>query len=169
MELLSVSFGVFFWHTMALVCVFIILKKFAFKTILVTLEQRRKKIENGIVYAKQVEAEKQNMEALKIEYDRYLENEKSKALQEVKAMKEEVLLQAKVEAEKIKEGLVKKAVEEVQQMKAYMQGQYNAQLAAMAIKISERLLQHELSDENKQALLIDSIISELNMQHNRHV
>jgi hypothetical protein len=54
-------------------------------------------------------------------------------------------------------------------MKAYMQGQYNAQLAAMAIKISEQLLQHELSDENKQALLIDSIISELNMQHDRHV
>lgn len=169
MDLLSVSFGVFFWHTMALVCVFLILKKFAFKTILGTLEQRREKIENGIVYAKQVEEEKRNMEVLKIEYDRYLENEKSKALQEVKAMKEDALLQAKVEAEKIKEGLVRKAVEEVQQMKAYMQGQYNAQLAAMTIKIAEQLLQHELSDENKQTLLIDNIINKLNMQHNSHV
>ena len=168
MELLSVSFGVFFWHTVALLCVLVVLKRFAWGTILDALEKRRAKIEESIVYAQQIEEAKRNMDLVQREQRQSLEQEKFKALDEVKAMREKLFAQIRDEAGHIKAALVKKATEEVEQMKECMKEQYSAEIAVMAIKISEQLLQRELDEGNKHGLLVDNIINELNRHSDRH-
>ena len=162
MDLLSVSFGIFFWHTVALLCVFFLLKRFAFKTILESLEQRRKKIDESIAYSQLLEGEIKNIEKIRNEQIQCLKEEKNKTLEEIKNIREKLFSETKKEAQDLREVLIKKAQEEAEQLKIRMKEQYNAQLGLMAIKISEHLLKQELSTENKRDAFINEIVNSLN-------
>ena len=120
MDLLSVSFGIFFWHTVALLCVFFLLKRFAFKTILESLEQRRKKIDESIAYSQLLEGEIKNIEKIRNEQIQCLKEEKNKTLEEIKNIREKLFSETKKEAQDLREVLIKKAQEEAEQLKIRM-------------------------------------------------
>ena len=105
MELLTPSFGLIFWTLLAFLIVFFILRKFAWKPILNSLDAREKGIADSLETADRVRAE---MAQLKSENEELLakaREERAAMLKEARDIKDKIINdakeQAKTEASKI--------------------------------------------------------------------
>ena len=98
MELLLPELGLFVWTLLAFLVVFLILKKFAWKPILATLNDREKSIADSIASADKV---RQEMESMKSENEQLLNQareERSLMLKEAKDTKDKIVNDAKSQA-----------------------------------------------------------------------
>ena len=160
MNLLSPSFGVFFWQFIAVISVIFILKKFFFRIVFNILEKREVMITDSIENAKKIDEELKKIELIKKNSLKEIENKKTQTLKEVEDLKNKLIEEARRNAKNIENKLIDEAQKEIERKKQQFKDQYNAEIAKLAIIISEKLLQKELSEENKQNIFLNTIISE---------
>ena len=160
MDLLSPSFGVFFWQFVAVISVIFILKKFFFKIIFNILEKRETMITTSIENAKRIDEELKKIELIKKNCLEEIESKKTQTLKEVEDLKNKLIAEAKENAKNIENKLIDEAKKEIERQKQQFKDQYNAEIAKLAIIVSEKLLQKELSEDNKQNIFLNTIISE---------
>ena len=160
MELLSPSFGIFFWQLIAVVGAIFILKKFFFKIVFNILEKRETMIATSIENAKRIDEELKKIELIKKNSLEEIESKKTQTLKEVEDLKNKLIEEAKENAKNIENKLIDEAKKEIERQKQQFKDQYNAEIAKLAIIVSEKLLQKELSEDNKQNIFLNTIISE---------
>lgn len=160
MDLLSPSFGVFFWQFVAVISVIFILKKFFFKIIFNILEKRETMITTSIENAKRIDEELKKIELIKKNSLEEIESKKAQTLKEVEDLKNKLIAEAKENAKNIENKLIDEAKKEIERQKQQFKDQYNAEIAKLAIIVSEKLLQKELSEDNKQNIFLNTIINE---------
>ena len=98
MELLLPKLGLIVWTVLAFIIVFLILKKFAWKPILQSLNDREKNISDAILSAEKIKTE---MAAMKSENEALLakaREERSVMLKEAKETKDRIINDAKEQA-----------------------------------------------------------------------
>lgn len=160
MELLSPSFGIFFWQLIAIIGAIFILKKFFFKIVFNILEKRETMITTSIENAKRIDKELKKIELIKKNSLEEIESKKTQTLKEVEDLKNKLIAEAKENAKNIENKLIDEAKKEIERQKQQFKDQYNAEIAKLAIIVSEKLLQKELSEDNKQNIFLNTIISE---------
>ena len=160
MELLSPSFGIFFWQLIAVIGAIFILKKFFFKIVFNILEKRETMITTSIENAKRIDKELKKIELIKKNSLEEIESKKTQTLKEVEDLKNKLIAEAKENAKNIENKLIDEAKKEIERQKQQFKDQYNAEIAKLAIIVSEKLLQKELSEDNKQNIFLNTIISE---------
>ena len=160
MDLLSPSLGVFFWQFVAVISVIFILKKFFFKIVFNILEKRETMITTSIENAKRINEELKKIELIKKNSLEEIESKKTQTLKEVEDLKNKLIAEAKENAKNIENKLIDEAKKEIERQKQQFKDQYNAEIAKLAIIVSEKLLQKELSEDNKQNIFLNTIISE---------
>ena len=168
MDLLSPSFGVFFWQFVAVISVIFILKKFFFKIIFNILEKRETMITTSIENAKRIDEELKKIELIKKNSLEEIESKKTQTLKEVEDLKNKLIAEAKENAKNIENKLIDEAKKEIERQKQQFKDQYNAEIAKLAIIVSEKLLQKELSKDNKQNIFLNTIISETIKTNSRY-
>lgn len=168
MDLLSPSFGVFFWQFVAVISVIFILKKFFFKIIFNILEKRETMITTSIENAKRIDEELKKIELIKKNSLEEIESKKIQTLKEVEDLKNKLIAEAKENAKNIENKLIDEAKKEIERQKQQFKDQYNAEIAKLAIIVSEKLLQKELSEDNKQNIFLNTIISETIKTNSRY-
>ena len=168
MELLSPSFGIFFWQLIAVIGAIFILKKFFFKIIFNILEKRETMITTSIENAKRIDEELKKIELIKKNSLEEIESKKLQTLKEVEDLKNKLIAEAKENAKNIENKLIDEAKKEIERQKQQFKDQYNAEIAKLAIIVSEKLLQKELSEDNKQNIFLNTIISETIKTNSRY-
>ena len=166
MDLLSPSLGVFFWQFVAVISVIFILKKFFFKIVFNILEKRE--IATSIENAKRIDEELKKIELIKKNSLEEIESKKTQTLKEVEDLKNKLIAEAKENAKNIENKLIDEAKKEIERQKQQFKDQYNAEIAKLAIIVSEKLLQKELSEDNKQNIFLNTIISETIKTNSRY-
>jgi F-type H+-transporting ATPase subunit b len=163
MELLTPDFGLIFWTLIAFLIVFFILKKFAWKPILSSLDAREKGIADSLQTAERV---KNEMAQLKSEHEDLLiraREERGAMLKEARETKEKIINeakeQAKVEASKIISE-TKQAIEN-QKMAAIID--VKNEVGKMVIEISEKILRRELNSKEAQEEHIKELVDEVKL------
>ncbi len=152
--------GLIIWTIITFICLAIMLAKFAWKPMLKVLSEREDKIRSALEEADHARAEaaeliKQNQKNLaRAEEDYQRMIREGKALAE--KMKEEIVAKAKQQARQELE----QASEEIQRNVDAAKLQLRAEIADLAIKATEKILEETL-DENKQKKLFDSVINQL--------
>ena len=152
--------GLIVWTLITFVVLLSVMKKFAWKPILKMLEERESKIRIALEEADRARTEAAEM--LK-------QNEKNLARAEEEYKK--MIQEGKALAEKLKEDIVSKARQQAQQeLKLAMEEikrnvdaaklQLRAEVADLAIKATEKILEETL-DEKRQKQLIDSVMNKL--------
>jgi F-type H+-transporting ATPase subunit b len=152
--------GLIVWTLITFVVLLSVMKKFAWKPILKMLEEREGKIRTALEEADRTRTEAAEM--LK-------QNEKNLARAEEEYRK--VIREGKAFAEKLKEDIVTKArqqaqqelklaTEEIQRNVDAAKLQLRAEVADLAIKATEKILEETL-DEKRQKQLIDSVMNQL--------
>jgi F-type H+-transporting ATPase subunit b len=158
--MLEINPGLIVWTIVTFVCLSIVLAKFAWKPMLKALTEREEKIHSALDEAdrartKTAEMLKQNEKNLA-----RAEEEYQKMIREGKALaeklKEDIVAKAKQQAQQE----VKLAAEEIQRNVEAAKLQLRAEVADLAIKATEKILEETL-DEKRQKQLIDSVINKL--------
>ena len=163
MELLTPSFGLIFWTLLAFLIMFFILRKFAWKPILSSLDAREKGIADSLETADRVRAE---MAQLKSENEELLakaREERAAMLKEARDIKDRIVSdakeQAKVEASKI----MSETQQAIEQQKMAAMTDVKNQVGKMVIEVAEKILRKELGNKEAQEAHIKDLVEEVKL------
>lgn len=161
MDLITPDFGIIFWQTITFFVVLIILKKFAWKTIVETIKSRENRILGALESAKQA---KKHLDSLEHKSKEIIDNavlEGERVIKDAIIEKENIIYKAKQEA-------IKTSEEELNRLKKILNREKDKALLEMknnitdlVLDVSEKLIRQTLSDKTKQEEVIENILKEL--------
>src|ERR1700754_4383250 len=117
MDLLTPSFGLIFWTLLAFLIVFLILKKYAWKPILKSLDDREKNISSSLETAERI---KEEMAQMKNENEALLakaREERAQLLKEAREARDKIINEAKDQAKSDAARIVSEAQLAIQNQK----------------------------------------------------
>jgi F-type H+-transporting ATPase subunit b len=160
MDLLNPSFGLIFWTLLAFLLVFFILKKYAWKPILKSLNDREQGIADSLATAEKVKAE---MVQLKGENEALLakaREERAQLLKEARDTRDKIVNEAKEQA-KIEAGkIISDAQAAIEQQKMAALTEVKNQVGNLVVEVAEKILRRELADKGQQESYIRQLTNE---------
>jgi F-type H+-transporting ATPase subunit b len=163
MELVKPSIGLIFWMVVSFSIILFLLKKFAWTPILSMIKEREDFIENALLSA---EKAKEEMKALQADNERILadaRNERDALLKEARELKEKIIAEAKGIAAKEGERMLEATRLSIQNEKIAAIAEIKNQVATLSIEIAEKILKSELSTDEKQKSLVNTLLKEVNL------
>lgn len=157
MELLLPKLGLIVWTLLAFLIVFFILKKFAWKPILKSLNDRENNISNSILSAEKV---KEEMANLKSENEALLvkaREERGIMLREAKETRDKIINEAKEQAKIEMNKVIADAQAAINQQKMAAITDLKNQVGNMVIEVSEKVLRRELNNKEEQESYIKQL------------
>ena len=154
MDLLLPDLGLILWTLLAFLIVFYILKKYAWKPILTSLNEREKTISDSIATAEKVKAE---MAQLKSENEALLvkaREERAVMIKEAKDTADKMLSEAKDKAKSEYDRIVFEAQAAIEQRKMAAITELKNQVGNLVIEVSEKILRRELNNKQEQETYI---------------
>ena len=150
----------FFWLLLIFIGLVLLLKKFAWKPILDSVNERENSIKEALSSAdrarKEIESLNENNKKILVE----AREEREDLIKEAKATSTKIIDNAKKEAEVIAEKLISQAQESINSEKKIAIEELKVQVADFSIKMAEKILRSELNDKDKQRKLIDDLIKD---------
>ena len=155
--------GLFVMQTVILLILILLMRKFAWKPILNSLQEREEGIESAINLAEQArkeiaELKSANENLLKearVERDNIVKDAKETA----NKMVEDAKNNAKVEAEKV----LASARHKIELEKAAAISELRLHVASLSIEIAEKIVRTELSSDDKQKALANKLAEDINL------
>ena len=155
--------GLFFMQAIILLILIVLMKKFAWKPILDSLQSREDDIKNAIESAAQAKEEMAK-----------LTSDNKKVLMEARAERDNLLKEAKISSDKLisdakekasleSEKIVASAKEAIENEKKAALTEVKNQVASLSIEVAEKILRKELSSKDSQKELVDSLIKEVTL------
>lgn len=163
MDLITPAFGLIFWQTLIFLVVLLILGKFAWKPILGALQTREDSIDEALRMA---EKAKEEMASLKADNQKLLMEakvERDKMLKAATKIAQEIKDQAKEDALLIGDKMIEDAKSSIESEKNNALKQIKDQVAELSLQITEKLLKKNLADDKSQQELIQSYIKEIKL------
>ncbi|MBL0327872.1 MAG: F0F1 ATP synthase subunit B [Bacteroidetes bacterium] len=163
MELVKPSIGLIFWMVVSFSIILFLLRKFAWKPILGMIKERELSIENALAAAENAKAE---MKALQSNNEKILadaRSERDQLLKDAREIREKMIADAKGIAAKEGERLLTIARENIQNEKMAAITELKNQVATLSIEIAEKILKSELSSDEKQKTLVNTLLKDVNL------
>ena len=156
------SFGLFFWHLLIFIGLIFLLKKYAWKPILDSINERDESIRDALSKA---EIAKKEMEILKSDNEKIMKEailERDKILKEGNNKKNEIISQAKEAAKKEAEKILKDAQVSIDLERKAAMKDLKDQIAIFSIDIAKKIVNKDLSKNSNQEDLINSYLDDIN-------
>jgi len=156
------SVGLFVWQTVLFLALLFLLRKYAWKPMLIAVNRREKSIEEAL---EQAEIARKEMKKLKSSNDELLQQareERDALMKEARATKSEIISEAKNKAQEEAAKILSDARDEIKNEKAKAIEELKNQVADFSFEIAERILAEKLSDSDKQKDSIKSALNEIN-------
>lgn len=163
MDLLIPSFGLIIWTLVAFLVVFFILKKYAWKPILGSLNEREKNISDSILSAEKVRGE---MAELKSENEILLSKareERAIMMREAKETRDKIIMEAKEQARQEMSKIVADAQSTINQQKMAAITDLKNQVGNLVLEVSEKVLRRELSNKEEQEKYIKQLAEKVEL------
>ena len=158
------SFGLFFWQLFIFVGLVLLLKKYAWKPILDTVNERESSIKDALSSAA---ASREEMENLQADNQRILKEaraERDTLLKEARTTSNQIVEQAKAEAKKEADKIMQQTQEAIANEKAAAVEDLKRQVAGFSLDIAEQVLKSELESESKQKQLVEKLLSDVKLK-----
>lgn len=163
MELIKPEFGLIFWMTISFVLVMLLLGKFAWPIILKSLKEREESIANALDSARRA---KEEMAALKADNEKLVMQaraERDLLLKEARDTRDSIVAEARNKAQVEANKIMTQMRETINNEKMAAITELKNQVASMSIEIAEKILRHELSNDEKQKNLMDNLIKDISL------
>ncbi len=154
------SIGLFFWQSVLFIGLVFLLKKFAWKPILDSVNDREEGIKNALDSAEKAKLEMQNLQADNQKLLKEARAEREAMLKDARDIKNKMIEDAKEEARVEAGKLVTQAKASIQSEKKAAIAELKGQVANLSIEIAEKVVREELSNKDKQVQLVESMLGE---------
>ena len=163
MQLLTPGFGLIIWTLLAFLIVFFILKKYAWKPILNSLNQREKGIADSLATAERVRAEMAELKSENEELLAQAREERAVMLKEARDIKERIVNEAKEQAKTEASKIMAETQQAIEQQKMAAMTDVKNQIGKMVIEVAEKILRKELGDKEAQEAHIKDLVDEVKL------
>ena len=163
MDLLIPSFGLIIWTLLSFLIVFFILKKYAWKPILNSLNERETIIADSIATATRVKGE---MAALKSENEALLvkaREERAGMIRDAKELGEKMVAEAKEKAKLEYDRIIENAQVAIEMKKMAVLIDVKNHMGNMVMEVSEKILRRELGNKAEQEKYIAQLANEIKL------
>ncbi len=150
MDLLTPELGLFVWTLIAFLIVFIILRKFAWKPILTSLNDRETGIADAIASAERVKKEMSQLQAENEKIMQQAREERSVMLKEAKEQADMIVSKAKDSTKAITDKMVGEATQQIQQQKMAALTEVKNEIGKLAVEVAEKVLRKQLATADAQ-------------------
>ena len=163
LDLVTPGIGLIFWTSVVFLLLVFILKKYAWKPILDAVEKRSKSIEDAINAADQAKASlaELNEEREKIKKESLAQRDA--LLKDANETKNQIISEAKTKAKDCTEKILTSAREVIKTEKLAAITELKNQVAVLSLEIAEKIVKDQLSSDDKQKALVDSMIKDVNL------
>ena len=154
------SFGLFFWQLLLFIFLVLLLKKFAWKPILDTVNERESSIKDAMSEADKARNE---MAAIQESNQKVLKEaraEREALLKDARNTGAEIVAQAKTEAKTEANKIISQAQEAIQNEKRAAVNVLKNQVAKISLEIAEKVIDTELANKDKQTQLVDKLLKD---------
>lgn len=163
MELLLPSMGLLFWTLIAFFIVFFILRRYAWKPILSSLNERERTIAGSLATAEKVKAE---MIQLKSENEALLakaREERALMIKQAKDTSDKMISDAKDRAKGEYDRILRDAQSAIEQQKMAALTDVKNQVGKLVIEVAEKVLRRELSNKGEQENYIRQLADDVKL------
>jgi F-type H+-transporting ATPase subunit b len=157
------SIGLFFWQLVLFVGLLLLLRNVAWNPILNAIEERENNIKKDLEAAQNARKEMQNLTADNERILKEARSEREEILKEAREMRAKSVEDTKEEVRVLKENLMAKAKEEIQNEKLTAISELKNQVAELSIGIAEKLVKEQLASKDNQVKLIENMLKDVKL------
>ncbi|PKA82893.1 ATP synthase F0 subcomplex B subunit [Ulvibacter sp. MAR_2010_11] len=160
MDLVTPDVGLLFWTFISFIVLFFLLKKFAWKPIVGTVNDREQSIKEALASAEAARKEMQNLTA---DNERILQEaraERELMMKEARELKAKMISDAKEEAKTAADKMIISAQAAIENEKKAAVAELKSQVASLSVEIAEKVVKAELSDKGKQLKLVEEMLGD---------
>ena len=154
------SLGLFFWQAVLFIALILLLKKFAWKPILDSVNDREEGIKNALDSAEKAKLEMQNLQADNQKLLHEARAEREAMLKEARDIKNKMIEDAKGQAQDQASKMIQQAQEAIESEKKAAVAELKNHVATLSLEIAEKVLHTELSNKDKQLKLVEAMLAE---------
>jgi F-type H+-transporting ATPase subunit b len=158
MDLVTPDVGLLFWTFISFAILFFLLKKFAWKPIVGTVNDREQLIKEALASAEAAKLEMQNLTADNERILKEARAEREMMMKEAREIKTKMISDAKEEAKESADKMITQAQAAIESEKKAAVAELKSQVASLSIEIAEKVMRSELSDSNKQLKLVEDML-----------
>ncbi|HET8809559.1 MAG TPA: F0F1 ATP synthase subunit B [Flavobacteriaceae bacterium] len=152
------SFGLFFWQALILIALLFLLRKFAWKPILDSLNNREEGIKDALKSAEEAKIQMQNLQADNKELLKEAREERDAMLKEAREIKEKMISEASEEAQEKANKIVANAQVIIEKEKQDAVADLKNQVANLSVEIAEKVIRKQLIGKDEQMKLVDGML-----------
>ena len=158
------SIGLFFWQTIIFILLIFLLKKYAWKPILDAVNEREEGIKNALLSAEKAKDEMASLQSDNEETLKKARAERDSLLKEAREIKQQLIDDAKNEAQSEAKKIISQAQETIQNEKKAAISDLKNQVATLSIDIAEKVLKEKLSDDKTQMNLVKDLVKDVTLK-----
>jgi F-type H+-transporting ATPase subunit b len=162
MELLTPSPGLVFWTSLTFIILLVILRKYAWPSVLRALKVREETISFALEDAKRANEEVEMMEHQRRKINEETRKERDLILKEARRMKSDILAEAQETAREETRRMLEKAGLDIEKQRKDAMLEIRKTIGLLSVEIAEKILKEELTGEDKHKKIINSYLSEIN-------
>ena len=160
MDLVTPDVGLLFWTVISFFVLLFLLRNFAWKPIVGTVNDRETSIREALESAEKARLEMQNLTA---DNERILKEarvERETMLKEAREIKAKMISDAKDEAQTQANKMIEQAQIAIASEKKSAMAELKNHVAGLAVDIAEKMVREELSNKDKQLKLVENMLGE---------
>ena len=157
------SFGLFFWQLLIFIFLLLLLKKFAWKPILDSVNERESFIKNAMLEAEKARNEMASIEESNQKVLKEARAEREALLKDARATGAEMIAQSKIDAQTEANKIIAQAQETIRNEKRAAVNELKNQVAQISLEIAEKVIDKELDNKNKQAEMVDKFLKDVSL------
>lgn len=161
MELFTPDFGLIFWMFVVFAILFLLLAKFAWPSIIKSLESRADFIDKGVEYAQNAKEQLDNAQAEAKKYIQEAQQQQAEILREAAKLKTQLIEEAKDAASKEAKKVMDAAKLSIEQSRKEAELQFRNEVSNFALQIAEKVMRNNLQNEKAQTELVNKLIDEV--------
>ena len=157
------SFGLFFWQLFIFIGLVLLLRKFAWKPILNSVNERETSIKDAMNTAEEA---KKEMALIQEDNQKFLKEARAECealLKEARTNGAEIVAQAKREANAEADKIIFLAQESIKNEKRAALNELKNQVAQISLDIAEKVIDLELESKDKQSQLVNKLIKDTSL------
>jgi F-type H+-transporting ATPase subunit b len=154
------SLGLFVWQAVLFIALVLLLKKFAWKPILDSVNEREEGIKNALDSAEKAKLEMENLQADNQKLLKEARLERETMLKEARDIKAKMISDAKDEAQSQANKIIVQAQSAIESEKKAAMIELKNQVASLSLEIAEKVVRKELSNKDSQIKLVESMLGD---------